>query len=57
MRSAASSEAPLSQAKTGFPPVSFVKLLIGNWDGCDMQAQLHPSLCLTPVLRRCPGDH
>ena len=33
-------------------PVSFVELLMGNWDGFDMQAQLHPKF----VPDACPAE-
>ena len=39
----------------GEEPASFVELLMGNWDGFDMQAQLHPGFVPEACAAEVPG--
>ena len=48
--------APLSEEAAGEEPASFVELLMGNWDGFDMQAELHPGFVPGACAAEVPGE-
>ncbi len=49
----ATAEAALARREE---PASFVELLMGSWDGFDVQAQLHPGLVPDACAAEVPGE-